>query len=938
MTCDRTNQTSTDGASRWSLRRAALGAGQWLTCRSTAFWLSAAVALAFAASNLTFSLGLDDTVLEWTTRPLEHQLDAGGMLRKFESNFIPPAATPDSTSIFRPLRAALTCLLGFTALISPVIPDLLSGLMTGLCAYLLIRFHRVAGLPESVSNWSALWFFGCIPVVAMGQVTFVSQFVMIGAMYGALALFEKFSTTRQMRWLLGSACIFFVGGLYGEAMIIPAVAIGCLSMVRLCQRRFRASGEALGFCLCGLALVLGNGFFLSGDPAQISRGLRSVLNSRSSSLDFGGQGDLFHRLWRVIAGYRDAFRRETITSIIFSLSPLLCLVVVGAFIYNGLAKRKYLGPLIMVGLVVLACCGLPAWVASRTGEYQRDLRVLAVSGAFVLLYLTSARGYPLLGCMIAAGVAVLGPIFIIDTHIAYILPATAAVMFLVLREGLRALSARGRRTLAGAVVGLLAMIGVSNFAGGAYLCGSIVHDNDRLARELGEQLRHDVILTNFRHAFDLFAAVNAGRPRMQCERNMWFTATVPMFPETQAVRDERQLEQWLERARQRHRKVYFLVVDHDRLAHKAAYHGPRFLDDDHRFKLVKTHNFRASAWCFDPTYMLGDYLRRHHLANGFIGYPIFPDMIDDVGVEYTPFSRRIVACYRLLEVDPEDLGTAGPGEPASIVNENVLGYRITTENQFFVATPRHDAPALAHQGEIRSAKLDTVLREIRLRGGKPQEVFPAIRIAEGAGRGTTIFVCEGRYLGLPSEDSPFSLQRWRRGTYPRIVEAASMQLVKKALQEHVASSDSVALVGALRGVNIIRCGDRIFGLPQSAGAFDLQKALDHGYACCYQAASVEEVKRLVEAAAPQNANSASTAPDLTPRLQRSGVHGFNIIGCDHNFYGLPQASGAFDLDKVRAHGYPVCFEGTSVEQVMRSIEDSLGPAVGHKSNHTHTTK
>ncbi|HEX4147011.1 MAG TPA: hypothetical protein VHY91_26170, partial [Pirellulales bacterium] len=208
MDCDSTAQSPADGTPRPGFRRAWLRVKRGLAGGSAAFWISAAVTVAFACTNLTFSQGLDDTVLAWSTRWNDGQYHVGELARQIRADFVPPPAIDGSLSLFRPLRTALSRLVDYSTRLSPIAPDLLSALITGLCAYVLIRFHRTAGLPDATSNWSALWFFGCIPVVAMGQVTFASQFFMIGAMYGALALFQKFSTTRQARWLLLSAATF----------------------------------------------------------------------------------------------------------------------------------------------------------------------------------------------------------------------------------------------------------------------------------------------------------------------------------------------------------------------------------------------------------------------------------------------------------------------------------------------------------------------------------------------------------------------------------------------------------------------------------------------------------------------------------------------------------------------------------------------------------
>jgi len=841
--CNSIVEAPAGGMPRANLRQAWLGLKGLLSRRSTAFWLSVAVTLSYGVTNLSFSHGLDDTVLEWTVRPPHESIGIKRVLTRLRHTFAPP----DGLYNGRPLRSAVTYLLGRTTLLSTAIPDLLSALMTGLCVYVLIWYLRTAGLPEPTANWAGLWFFGCVPVVAMGQVTYASQFVLIAAMYGALALFEKFAATRRLCWLWASTATFFVAGLYGEAMLIPAAAIGCLAIVRLFQRRVRDAGEALAFCLLAAALVLGGGAMLSGNPAQISTGILTLLTSRATGIDVGPQSGLVQTLWRPVASFCGAFRPALIGSILLSLSPLLCLLVLGAFVANGFAKRKYFRPLLVVCLIAFAFCSIPEWLAVNTNYPEGTIRAAAFAGALVLLCWTLARRYPLLGCMAVAGTVLLGPAFVIDTHTTYILPAMAGVMFSILAEFLNRLAARGSRVLPWGIAGLLAVVGVSNFAGGAYQCASVVNDNERLAQEIGDTIRDDVILTNFRHAFDLFTFANRGRVGDQCRGDLWFSATVPYWPEERAVRDEVQLQHWFARARDQHKKAYFLVVDHDRLANKSRFHGPRFIDGDHRLKLVTTHTFSATAFCFDPIYLLSDYFQRHGLVSGFLSYPIFPDMIDDVGLEYSPFKKRVFACYRLLEVDAATAGGREPdfNHPPAVVEENMLGYRITTENRFFVAMPRPDSLATARHGRIASIRLDYVLHEIRKRNIERGAEFPAVEIADDDGLGTRIIVCDGRCFGLISEPAAFSLQWLLAGKYARVVEGPSVAAVKRRLDGHDEPPVELVLDG-FHGFNIVVCEQKYFGVPQSSGAFSPNKAFAHHYAVCFEGTSLEQVKGKIE--------------------------------------------------------------------------------------------
>ncbi|HEX3654336.1 MAG TPA: hypothetical protein VHV55_00945 [Pirellulales bacterium] len=217
-------------------------------------------------------------------------------------------------------------------------------------------------------------------------------------------------------------------------------------------------------------------------------------------------------------------------------------------------------------------------------------------------------------------------------------------------------------------------------------------------------------------------------------------------------------------------------------------------------------------------------------------------------------------------------------------------------------------------------------------------VDPTPTLALADVHGFNIIACDHKFFGLPLSGGAFDLKKARNHQYAVCLEGASVEEVKRLIEAAPDISASPAVDDSaprlacpnVRGCNIIACGGKFFGLPFSAGAFDLQKARDHQYAVCFEGTSVEEVKRLIEAAPEIGARPA--ADDSTPRLARPNVHGCNIIACDGTFFGLPFSAGAFDLKKARNHQYAVCFEGTSVEQVKRLIEASLAPAVSRKSN------
>jgi hypothetical protein len=118
----------------------------------------------------------------------------------------------------------------------------------------------------------------------------------------------------------------------------------------------------------------------------------------------------------------------------------------------------------------------------------------------------------------------------------------------------------------------------------------------------------------------------------------------------------------------------------------------------------------------DPGFLLVPAFQRRNLSAGFIGYPIFPDMIDDIGVEYTPFSRRLFAGYRLLEAIPNaprpDATQEEPYDDTRVLLRDYNGYRILARGNIVLAFGRHEGDCSTITPEIVSDRLEDVLRQI----------------------------------------------------------------------------------------------------------------------------------------------------------------------------------------------------------------------------------
>ncbi|OPX21885.1 MAG: hypothetical protein B1H04_05885 [Planctomycetales bacterium 4484_123] len=88
-----------------------------------------------------------------------------------------------------------------------------------------------------------------------------------------------------------------------------------------------------------------------------------------------------------------------------------------------------------------------------------------------------------------------------------------------------------------------------------------------------------------------------------------------------------------------------------------------------------------------------------------------------------------------------------------------------------------------------------------------------------------------------------------------------------------------------------------------------------------------EVRRRLSRAVEK---AASPTGQLQPQLVLEGYKDFNVIRYGSRFYGLAQAEGAFEIEKVRRKAYRRCVEGATVEAVKRLIDELVGtqPATG----------
>ena len=245
--------------------------------------LSAFIALFYLVSNLTFLYGLDDSRNLINSWHCLGSKSAGEVLQFVGSVFSDPPP-PESMALFRPLRAAHTYMSFYLSGFVSFFPDVLLALTAGLLSYVLLGLAESVSISRRVAVCSTVWFFGCIPVVAMGNVVSVSQFFVIAGIYLSALFYHEYVKSKRPYSLVCCALSVFIFGLYGEALLIVGVGIGICGGFYLLRKEWKLAGVSILFALLAGFLVVGNAFIITWDPAQIRRGFLSIFVRRGGMM------------------------------------------------------------------------------------------------------------------------------------------------------------------------------------------------------------------------------------------------------------------------------------------------------------------------------------------------------------------------------------------------------------------------------------------------------------------------------------------------------------------------------------------------------------------------------------------------------------------------------------------------------------------------------
>jgi hypothetical protein len=388
-------------------------------------------------------------------------------------------------------------------------------------------------------------------------------------------------------------------------------------------------------------------------------------------------------------------------------------------------------------------------------------------------------------------------------------------------------------------------------------------------------------------------------------------------------------------ARKRGRPVYLLYAEHDRFPGKPSFHGPRFLDSPGAaFSLEKLRVFNKSLPLYDPGYWVCGFLKRakkRRIMRGFLGYPVFPDMIDDVGVQYAPWSQRLFVCYRLIRVDdPGRIGVPVPPRPvdsrdSGVASLRMAGLEIRAEGERLTAFRRTDDGAYRRVCTARD--LNVLLKAVEsnldpLEIGRRQQ---RIGLVAGNVRGFNMIRCDDLFYAIPMDEGAFERARVRTGDYSRSFVGISETEVRRkiAKDQPLRRSTGVRLVQDGYGeFNILEMDGTFYGVRRDAGGFNVKRLRKLPIGIGVTGSDLKTVKQKIDALV-RRANAAGPL--------EANYRGYRIIQFGDRYYGIRQADGAFDVERYRNGNYRDAVDGADVPAVKRRINAISTTAAGERT-------
>jgi hypothetical protein len=199
--------------------------------------------------------------------------------------------------------------------------------------------------------------------------------------------------------------------------------------------------------------------------------------------------------------------------------------------------------------------------------------------------------------------------------------------------------------------------------------------------------------------------------------------------------------------------------------------------------------------------------------------------------------------------------------------------------------------------------------------------------------GFNLILFRNRVYAIPQSEGAFDLERVEKGGYSRSFQGDNIRKVKREIievgrrskltGEELFAKPPKLLEENYHGFNIIVFRNRVYAIPQPEGAFDLERVKKGEYSRSFQSSSLQEVKKAIDSEFFSSKVNDKKAAELPPQLLEENYRGFNLVVFRNRVYAIPQSEGAFDLERVEKGGYSRSFQGSSVQEVKKAIDEEF---------------
>ncbi|MBP0021218.1 MAG: hypothetical protein J7647_27150 [Cyanobacteria bacterium SBLK] len=182
-------------------------------------------------------------------------------------------------------------------------------------------------------------------------------------------------------------------------------------------------------------------------------------------------------------------------------------------------------------------------------------------------------------------------------------------------------------------------------------------------------------------------------------------------------------------------------------------------------------------------------------------------------------------------------------------------------------------------------------------------------IVEGY-RGFNILKLRDRYYGILQVDGAFSLYRIEKKNYSVLFIGEDEASIRRQINGYNPPSERSSQVPlpirerkkGYQGFNILKLGDRHYGIPQGEGKFNLKRLEQQDYSASFTGDSL-----------------ASVCSQIEEYNTTQGYQGFKTVRVGKKYYGIPEKEGEFSLDRLKKQEYATLFAANSLPALHRQI-------------------